>query len=489
MESQSAAAATVPLIGELQEMKGAGKISYLGGRLAKEVWEESKKLWDVVGPAVFMRLVLYSLNIVSQAFVGRIGDRELAAFSIATTVFDGLNFGLLFGMASALETLCGQAYGAKQYHMMGIYLQRSWLILVGSAVLLSPIYAFSRQLLAALGQPPELARDAGLASMYLLPTLFMYAIILPAVTFLQCQLKNWVTAVAATVVFLVHVVATWLLVRRLGLAVLGATLAYNLSWAVYAALQTAYAVGGGCPETWTGFSESAFALTDLKEFVKLSASSGVMVCLENWYYRILIFLTGYMKNAEVAVDALSICMSLSSLEMMIHLGFLAGTGVRVANELGAGNGKGARFAMFVSTMTSFLISLFFSLLTLIFHNKLALIFTSSEAVIHAVDEISVLLAVTILLNGIQPVLSGVAVGSGWQELVAYVNIICYYLIGLPVGCLLGWGFHYGIYGIWAGMIGGTTMQTLILAWLALRCDWNDEALKASKRLRHWSNTL
>lgn len=32
-------------------------------------------------------------------------------------------------MASALETLCGQAYGAKQYHMLGIYLQRSWIIL------------------------------------------------------------------------------------------------------------------------------------------------------------------------------------------------------------------------------------------------------------------------------------------------------------------------------------------------------------------------
>lgn len=36
------------------------------------------------------------------------------------------------GMASALETLCGQAYGAKQYHMLGIYLQRSWLVLIGS---------------------------------------------------------------------------------------------------------------------------------------------------------------------------------------------------------------------------------------------------------------------------------------------------------------------------------------------------------------------
>ena len=34
------------------------------------------------------------------------------------------------GMASALETLCGQAYGAKQNHMLGIYLQRSCILLV-----------------------------------------------------------------------------------------------------------------------------------------------------------------------------------------------------------------------------------------------------------------------------------------------------------------------------------------------------------------------
>ncbi|KAF8751032.1 hypothetical protein HU200_012264 [Digitaria exilis] len=435
-----------------------------------------------------MRMVLYSLGIVSQSFVGHLGDRDLAAFSIAYTVIDGLNFGFMFGMSSALETLCGQAYGAKHYSMMGVHLQRSWLVLLAFATLLAPTYIFSGKLLAAAGQSAELARAAGLASAYLVPLVFMYALLLPVVTFLQCQLKSWVTAAAAAAVFPVHVAATWLLVQRAGLGVLGAAMALNLSWAVYAGLQLAYALGGGCPDTWTGFSAAAFAFKDVKEFVKLSASSGVMVCLENWYYRILIFLTGYMKDAEIAVDALSICMSLAGLEMMIHLGFLAGTGVRVANELGAANGKGARFAMFVSTTTSFLISLFISILTLGFHDKLAMIYTTSEAVINAVDHISVLLAFTIILNGVQPVLSGVAIGSGWQALVAYVNIGSYYLIGVPFGVLLGWGFRYGVYGIWIGMIGGTTIQTLILACITMRCDWDEEALKASNRMEQWSNT-
>ncbi|KAK3130296.1 hypothetical protein QOZ80_6BG0491470 [Eleusine coracana subsp. coracana] len=418
MESSESA---FPLLPELLESKKKGEI--IPGRLTKEVWEESKKLWEVVGPGVFMQLAIYTMIVISQAFVGHLGDRDLAAFSIANTVIDGLSFGFLLGMASALETLCGQAYGAKQYHMLGIYMQRSWIVLLALAVLLAPIYVFSGQIMIALGMPAQLSREAGLISLYMLPSLFLYAILLPVNRFLQCQLKNWVTAVATAVVFPVHIVVTWLLVQYFELGVLGAAIAFNLSWTLFMVLQLAYALGGGCPETWTGFSASAFV--DLKEFVMLSTSSGVMVCLDNWYYRILIFLTGYMKNAELAVDALSICMSLSGWEMMIHLGFLAGTGVRVANELGAANGQGARFATFVSTTTSFLISLFISLLTLALHDKLALIFTSSEAVINAVDDISVLLALTILLNGVQPVLSGVAIGSGSQALVAYVNIGSY----------------------------------------------------------------
>ncbi|KAK3133577.1 hypothetical protein QOZ80_6AG0538240 [Eleusine coracana subsp. coracana] len=479
MESQN----SVPLISELPEKGERGKI--VPG-LAKEVWEESKKLWEIVGPAVFMRLVLYAMNIISQAFAGHLGDRELAAFSIASTVISGLSFGLLLGMASALETLCGQAYGAKQYHMLGVYMQRSWLILLGFAVLLAPTYVFSEQILVALGQSPELSRETSLVSMYMLPLHFISVILLPLNKFLQCQLKNWVTAVTTVAGFPVHVVATWLLVQHFMLGLFGAAMALNLSWALITGLQLAYAIGGGCPETWKGFS--ALAFVDLKDFVKLSAASGVMLCLESWYYRILIFLTAYMKNAELAVDALSICLSLAGWEMMIHLGFLAGTGVRVANELGAANGKGARFATIVSATTSFLISIFISLLALIFHDKLALIFSSSKAVISAVDSISVLLALTILLNGVQPVLSGVAVGSGWQALVAYVNIGSYYLIGVPFGVLLAWGFHYGVLGIWVGMIAGTTMQTIILARITLRCDWDQEALKASNRMQRWSSS-
>ena len=85
MESQSA----VPLVAELPEKRGGKTLRLV------EVWEESKKLWEVAGPAAFMRLVLNSMTIVSQAFAGHLGDRDVAAFSMASTVISGLNFGIL----------------------------------------------------------------------------------------------------------------------------------------------------------------------------------------------------------------------------------------------------------------------------------------------------------------------------------------------------------------------------------------------------------
>lgn len=39
---------------------------------------------------------------------------------------------------------------------------------------------------------------------------------------------------------------------------------------------------------------------------------------------------------------------------------------------------------------------------------------------------------------------GVAVGSGWQSYVAYINLGCYYLIGVPLGFLMGWMFNQGV---------------------------------------------
>uniref|UniRef100_A0A5B7BCY1 Uncharacterized protein n=1 Tax=Davidia involucrata TaxID=16924 RepID=A0A5B7BCY1_DAVIN len=212
-----------------------------------------------------------------------------------------------------------------------------------------------------------------------------------------------------------------------------------------------------------------------------------MLCLENWYYRILILMTGNLKNATVAVDALSVCMGINSWEMTFALAFFAATGVRVANELGAGNAKAAKFATKVSVVQSTIIGIFFCLIIIVFGDKVALIFSSNTTILEAVDKLLYLLAFSILLNSIQPVLSGVAVGSGWQAWVAYINLGCYYLIGIPFGIVLGMVFNFGVEGLWAGMIfGGTAVQTIILAIITMLRDWEKEAEKATMHVQKWS---
>lgn len=453
---------------------------------ANRFWIETKKLWHIVGPAIFSRIVSYSMFVITQAFAGHLGDLELAAMSIASNVVLGFDFGLMLGMASALETLCGQAFGAKKHYMLGVYLQRSWIVLFLCCIIMMPLFLFATPVLKFLGQPEDVAELSGVVVLAFIPLHFSFAFQFPLQRFLQSQLKNNVIAWANFVAFIFHMLISWLIVYKFHLGIIGTTLTLNISWWLLMLMLLCYATCGGCPLSWTGFSMEAFS--GLWDFFKLSVSSGIMLCLENWYYRVLIVMTGNLENAKIAVDALSICMNINGWELMIPLGFFAGTGVRVANELGAGNGRGAKFATAVAVTQSIVIGLFFWILIIFFHNELALIFSTSQPVLEAVHKLSILLAFTVLLNSVQPILSGVAVGSGWQAYVAYINLGCYYLLGVPLGFIMGWGFHYGVMGIWAGMIfGGTAVQTLILAIITIRCDWNKEAEKASTHVKKWED--
>ncbi|TVU38881.1 hypothetical protein EJB05_12276, partial [Eragrostis curvula] len=86
------------------------------------------------------------------------------------------------------------------------------------------------------------------------------------------------------------------------------------------------------------------------------------------------------------------------------------------------------------------------------------------------------------------VIRHVAVGCGWQAFVAYVNVGCYYVVGVPLGIFLGFYLDFGAKGVWSGMvIGGTLMQTLILLWFTFRTDWHKEVEKAKARLEKWED--
>ncbi|CAN6727095.1 unnamed protein product [Malus baccata var. baccata] len=287
----------------------------------REFFKEAKKLWFLAGPAIFTSLCQYSLGAITQVFAGQVGTLDLAAVSIENSVIAGFSFGVMLGMGSALETLCGQAVGAGQLDMLGIYMQRSWVILNSTAVLLCFLYIFAQQLLKAIGQTADISKAAGVFAIWMIPQLFAYAMNFPIAKFLQSQSKMMVMAVISVVVLVLHTLFSWLLMLKVGWGLVGAAVVLNASWWLIVLAQLGYIFSGTCGQAWVGFSWKAFQ--NLWAFVKLSLASAVMLCLEVWYFMALILFAGYLKNAEVSVDGLSICMNILGWTVMVAMGMNA----------------------------------------------------------------------------------------------------------------------------------------------------------------------
>lgn len=80
--------------------------------------------------------------------------------------------------------------------------------------------------------------------------------------------------------------------------------------------------------------------------------------------------------------------------------------VRVSNELGLGHPRAAKYSVYVTVFQSLLIGIFFMVVILVTRDYFAIIFTSSMTLQEAVSHLAELLAATMVLNSVQPVISG-----------------------------------------------------------------------------------
>ncbi|XP_059314145.1 protein DETOXIFICATION 33-like isoform X2 [Lycium ferocissimum] len=449
--------------------------------IANKWWEEFKKVWHIAGPAIITSVSVFSLDFITAAFVGQLGDVELAAVSEVQNVLLGFIFGIMLGLGSALETLCGQAVGAGEFNMLGIYLQRSWIISMVTTLLLTPAYVFASRILRLLHQDPKISDLAGKYAIWIIPEIIASALNYPTEKFLQAQSKVWFMAFSSILTLAIHVLLNWIFVTKLGMGLVGAAIAGNISFWILTVVKIIYIVGGWFPEAWTGFSYLAFK--SLTKFLKLSISSAVMLCLEVWYYTAVILIVGGLKDAAIAIDSISICMNLQVWTLMVALGFSISASVRVSNELGAGNPKAAKFTVGVNVLISAIVGVFFAVIILATKNQFPRMFSKEQHVISETSKLGYILALTIFISSIQPVLHGVAIGAGWQFLVAIVNFGCYYGLGLPIGAILGYKTNLGVQGVWSAMLGGSLLQTIILFVIIGRTNWHKEALQAEERVR------
>ncbi|KAL8505684.1 hypothetical protein ACS0TY_016785 [Phlomoides rotata] len=78
-----------------------------------------------------------------------------------------------------------------------------------------------------------------------------------------------------------------------------------------------------------------------------------------------------------------------------------------------------------------------------------------------------------LVTILQAIQLGVTVGAGLQTKVAVINLVCYYVIGIPIEAVLGYVFQLQVKGIWIGMISGIVAQTLALSFMSWKTNLDD----------------
>lgn len=181
-------------------------------------------------------------------------------------------------MASAVQTVCGQAYGANKYGAMGIICQRAIVLHLGAAVVITFLYWYSGAFLKAIGQTESIAAQGQVFARGLIPQLYAYALSCPMQRFLQAQNIVNPLAYIAVGVTLLHILLSWIGLHFLHFGLLGVALTLSLSWWVLVfAIGLYILLSPSCRQTWTGFSLKAFQ--GIWPYFKLTLASAVML----WY--------------------------------------------------------------------------------------------------------------------------------------------------------------------------------------------------------------
>lgn len=179
-------------------------------------------------------------------------------------------------MATALDTLCGQAFGARQYHLLGVYKQRAMLVIGLTCVPFILVWAYAGKILAFIGQDPAVAAEAGAYARWLIPSVFVYVPLQCHIRFLQTQSLVLPVMASSGITTLCHVAVCWALMYRAGMGSKGAAISNAISYAVNLLMLALYVrLSTACKRSWNGFSMEG--LKELRQFAALAAPSALMI--------------------------------------------------------------------------------------------------------------------------------------------------------------------------------------------------------------------
>uniref|UniRef100_M1CZZ5 Protein DETOXIFICATION n=2 Tax=Solanum tuberosum TaxID=4113 RepID=M1CZZ5_SOLTU len=446
-----------------------------------------KEIGYLAGPMIIVTLSQYFLQTISLMMVGHLGELALSSTAIAVSIAGVTGFSFLLGMATALETLCGQAFGAKQYQRLGTQTYTAIFSLVIACIPIAVLWLYVGELLTFMGQDPQISHEAGKFIKWMIPALFAYANLQSLVRYFQMQSMIVPMLISSCITICFHIPLSWVLVFNSGLGNIGAAVAVGISlWLNVIILASYMMLSPACAKTRAPVSWEI--VNGMIEFFQFAIPSAVMICLEWWSFELLILLSGLLPNPQLETSVLSICLNTTYTLYAIPFGLSGAVSTRVSNQLGAGNPQGARLSavsvMLIAAAESILVG------TTVFacRNVFGYIFSNEKEVVDYVANIAPLLCLSVIIDSFQGTLSGVARGCGWQHIGAYVNLASFYLCGIPIAASLAFLLNFRGKGLWIGILSGAILQTILLSVITCCTNWKKQAAMARKRLHADENS-
>ena len=128
-----------------------------GRMLSRGTVAEIKGLFTLSWPTVLSYFFYHLVSMITLFFAGHLGKVELAAGTLAISFINVSGISIFHGLCSALETLSSQAYGAKNFHMVGVVLQRGMWIFGITCILTWALWINSELLLLMIHQKRNVA--------------------------------------------------------------------------------------------------------------------------------------------------------------------------------------------------------------------------------------------------------------------------------------------------------------------------------------------
>ncbi|XP_019465363.1 PREDICTED: protein DETOXIFICATION 49-like [Lupinus angustifolius] len=231
-------------------------------------------------------------------------------------------------------------------------------------------------------------------------------------------------------------------------------------------------------KTWGGFTHECF--TQWKPLLNLAIPSCISVCLEWWWYEIMILLCGYLINPTATVASMGILIQTTSLLYIFPSSLSFSVSTRVGNKLGAQKPSKARLTAIVGLSCSFISGLSALVFALMVRNIWASMFTSDKDIIKLTSLVLPIIGLCELGNCPQTTGCGILRGTARPKVGANINLGCFYLVGMSVSVWLAFFAGYDFQGLWLGLLAAQGSCSITMLVVLSQTDWEVEAQRSEK---------